>query len=411
MPAVAIGRISIPKGWDYDVGVSFEKESKPIQVKSVKKNGPMWGKLRRGYMIHGIVLGDNRKVEGLNGAQLKSLLENTSKSKDRKLLVQVAFPSELELKFGPNYDYQHEGVTLEETGGKIMLKKIHDETLRKQILPGMQLASVFFEDVGVEVSGYSLAELAPCFTAETNCRMTLWDPRRAAPSSGKKTILPRRLDLQLPAGVADLGLQVTATVIDGEKQLKLSGMMGSTPCFLGGQGKLLSGMIVQTLLVDSYVFRDLKTASGLKETLEKTSGRPDRIMMLERPTDGRNNKPATKIINGKLSSSSAPTQKKDVATKQIVLPSSNANLGFEFEGTQTGVIQITSVSASSKARVGQTIVGFIDKDGTEYSDIADYDLREMIELSQNTRNRKLVVKEAQWEDNVLSTTAEQEQES
>mmetsp|Transcript_35935 Transcript_35935/g.40996 ORF Transcript_35935/g.40996 Transcript_35935/m.40996 type:complete len:411 (+) Transcript_35935:248-1480(+) len=407
MPATAIGRISIPKGWAYDVGVSFENTAKPILVKSVKKKGPMWGKLRQGYLVHGIVLGDNRKVEGLNGGQLKTLLENTSKSPDRKLLVQVAFPEEVELRFGSNHTYNHEDVGFEQLGNKIILKKIHNNELKQQILPGMQIGSIFFEDVGVEVFGYKWSDLASCLKGTTNCRIIMWDPKRDAPRT-RKTTLPRRLDLELPAGVADLGLQLTATTSRaGEKQLKITaaGTAGAK-CWLGGQGKLLSGMLVQTLLVDNYVFSDLKTSQGLMSTLAKTSGRPDRIMMLERPEENGTIS-TSKIINGKLSKSNAPTVKKDIKTQKIPIPSSNTQLGLEFEGTATGVIRIKS-SSIRNAKVGQTIVGFIDKDGTEYSDIADYDLREMLDMSQNTRNRFLVVKDAQWEDNVLSTTAEQE---
>eukprot|EP00548_Thalassiothrix_antarctica_P001600 CAMPEP_0194132790 /NCGR_PEP_ID=MMETSP0152-20130528/3178_1 /TAXON_ID=1049557 /ORGANISM="Thalassiothrix antarctica, Strain L6-D1" /LENGTH=1009 /DNA_ID=CAMNT_0038827961 /DNA_START=54 /DNA_END=3083 /DNA_ORIENTATION=- len=110
-------------------------------------------------------------------------------------------------------------------------------------------------------------------------------------------------------------------------------------------------------------------------------------------------------------SNNAPAvQKKDddvvPTTMKIPIPYSNSELGIEFEGTATGKIRITS-SSSSATRVGQTIIGLIDKDGTEYSDIADYDLRDLLDMTQNTHNRFLTVK---GEGNVLSTTVEQADE-
>mmetsp|Transcript_27347 Transcript_27347/g.40373 ORF Transcript_27347/g.40373 Transcript_27347/m.40373 type:complete len:380 (+) Transcript_27347:135-1274(+) len=376
MPATAIGRINIPAGWDYDVGVSFEKDSKPIKVQTVKKGGPMWGKLRVGYMVHGIILGDNRKVEGINGTQLKNLLESTSKSKDRKLLVQVAFPDELEIDIAKGEENK---VGFEQAGDKVLLRKIHDDDLRKRILPGMQLGSITFEDVGVECSGYTWAELAPCLK-KADCKITLWNPTRPAPR--KKTILPQRLDLELPPEVSDLGLTILKQPKVG---LKINGISLKSPCFLGAQGKLLKGMVIKTLLVDNYVFDELNTAVGLVSAVKDTKGRASRMLMLEQG-GGRS--------------------VEDIPVQRVAVPRMNRGLGIEFGGASNN-LKVTS-STNPKIKVGQHVVGLVDSNGTEYEGMEDYELRELLDTTKMQKIRYLMVRQSDWHDEIVTATANDE---
>jgi len=376
MPATAIGRINIPAGWDYDVGVSFE-QTKPIKVKSVKKGGPMWGKLREGYMIHGIILGDNRKVEGINGAQLKNLLETTSKSKDRKLLVQVAFPNELEIDIAKGDQGK---VGFEQAGDKVLLRKIHDDDLRKRILPGMQLGSIFFEDVGVECQGYSWAELAPCLK-NADCRIKLLNPTRPAPR--RKTVLPQRLDLDIPPEISDLGLTILKQPNVG---LRVNGISLKSPCFLGAQGKLLKGMVIKTLLVDNYVFDELNTAVGLTSAVKDTKGRGSRMLMLQQ--------------------ASGLSSVEDIPVQRIAVPRMNRGLNIEFSGGRSN-LKVTS-STNPKISNGQHIVGLVDSNGTEYEGMEDYELRELLESTKMQKIRYLMVRQSDWHDEIVTSSPNDE---
>mmetsp|Transcript_7835 Transcript_7835/g.11990 ORF Transcript_7835/g.11990 Transcript_7835/m.11990 type:complete len:380 (+) Transcript_7835:167-1306(+) len=376
MPATAIGRINIPPGWDYDVGVSFEKNSKPIKVETVKKGGPMWGKLREGYLVHGIILGDNRKVEGINGTQLKNLLESTSKSKDRKLLVQVAFPNKLEIDIGKGDTGK---VGFEQAGDKVLLRKIHDDDLRKRILPGMQLASIFFEDVGVEVAGYKWSEIAPCLKG-SDCKITLCNPTRPAPK--RKTILPQRLDLDLPPNVADLGLTIVKQPKVG---LRINGISLKSPCFLGAQGKLLKGMVIKTLLVDNYVFDDLGTVPGLASAVKDTKGRPSRMLMLEQ-------------VGGR--------SVEDIPVQRVAVARMNRGLNIEYTGGKRQ-LKVTS-SDNPKIKAGQHIVGMVDANGTEYQEMEDYELRELLETTKTQKIRYLMVRDGDWHDEIVTSHANDE---
>jgi len=250
--------------------------------------------------------------------------------------------------------------------------------LRKAILPGMQLGSVFFSDIGVEVKGHLLSELEPCFK-KANFTVTLLNPTRPKPR--KQIVLSKRLDIEVPPSVSELGMVLTKT----KGGLKIGGINPRSPCWLGAQAKFLRGMKIKALLVDTYVFDELNTATGLATAIKDTKGHANRMLMLEQVAGG---------------------QDEELEVTKVQINRNNARLGIQYEGGKRQ-LRITS-STNPKLPVGKHIVGLVDSTGTEYEAMEDFELRELLETTKNQHPRYLLIREADWHDSILVTHADDE---